>query len=289
MALLDLIQNVCGEHKLPVPTAVIGSTDKTAITLLAQLRKECQYMASKYAWPQLNREWTITLVAGQAAYALPEDLDYQISETQWSRSDNWRISGPLSPERWQQYQAALITSSPWQRYRVKGMATNQFFVDPVPTADDAGKTLVFEYQSLTCWRPRIWQASLTFLAGAYCFYNGNIYKTTTGGVTGATPPTHTTSSVSDGGVIWTYTSAPYDAPTADTDVPLLRQSCLEAGTKWRYLETNRLPYGNHKREADDLWESQVTALQGAETLDLSGGAEDGLGPVNIPDTGYGGI
>ena len=42
--------------------------------------------------------------------------------------------------------------------------------------------------------------------------SGNLYKTTAGGTAGATAPTHTSGSVSDGGVTWDYVSSIANGP-----------------------------------------------------------------------------
>lgn len=58
--------------------------------------------------------------------------------------------------------------------------------------------------------PAAWVTATVYAAGARCVHRGGsttrIYSTAAGGTSGATPPTHTSGSVSDGGVTWTYLS-----------------------------------------------------------------------------------
>lgn len=50
-----------------------------------------------------------------------------------------------------------------------------------------------------------WYTGKTWAAGSYCQSDpGGIYVTAAGGISGATPPTHSSGTVSDGGVSWTY-------------------------------------------------------------------------------------
>lgn len=49
-----------------------------------------------------------------------------------------------------------------------------------------------------------WAASTVFGVNSYCKNGTNIYNSAAGGTSGATPPTHTSGTVSDGGVLWTY-------------------------------------------------------------------------------------
>lgn len=51
----------------------------------------------------------------------------------------------------------------------------------------------------------VWTASQTISSSyLYRYYGLNLYKASAAGTTGATPPTHTTGTVSDGAVSWTY-------------------------------------------------------------------------------------
>ena len=52
-----------------------------------------------------------------------------------------------------------------------------------------------------------WSSSTTIQPGTSVLYNGNSYYTVNGGTTGNTAPTHTSASVSDGGVTWSYIGA----------------------------------------------------------------------------------
>ncbi len=50
----------------------------------------------------------------------------------------------------------------------------------------------------------LWVTSTVYATGAYVYYGLNIYTAAVGGTSGASPPVHTSGSVSDGGVTWTY-------------------------------------------------------------------------------------
>lgn len=61
--------------------------------------------------------------------------------------------------------------------------------------------------SLACWKHLPWQAGTSVATNDHCSYGGNLYKNTSGSLTGSTPPTHTVGSASDGGVTWSYQGA----------------------------------------------------------------------------------
>ena len=288
MTLLEIIQTVAPEIKLPVPGYVIGNPDSNAQLLLSMAKREMWLEMTEFVWPQLVKELTITLVSGTAAYAFANDHDRQLFETHWDRTQHWPLLGPVSPQEWQEIKSGTITSFPRRRFRIKGYADGQIFVDPTPSAGDAGATLIMEYVSRTCIRPRKWAESITFAAGAFCFWNGNIYYTTSGGTTGTTEPTHTSGTASDGSIAWTFYDEAYDIFRADTDVPLIDNHVLCAGIIWRWRRANGFDYEDEKREWQDLIKRRYVAKKGAKTIQLAPRAQFYfLSPLNVPDTGYG--
>lgn len=145
MTLLEMVQAVCGEIGLPQVTAVVTSLDQQVRQLLALANREGREQASAPGgWPQLRGEQTITLVNGQAAYDFPTDFSSYIPSTIWDRDQRWPVAGPLTAQEWQYVKSGLITSQPWQRYRVMD---GQVYFDPTPTSTTGGQTVVIEYQS----------------------------------------------------------------------------------------------------------------------------------------------
>jgi hypothetical protein len=64
----------------------------------------------------------------------------------------------------------------------------------------------------------LWASGQAVAANTYRINGGNLYATLAGGTTGATAPTHTTGSVSDGGVAWIYI-CPFGAWAASAATP----------------------------------------------------------------------
>lgn len=64
-----------------------------------------------------------------------------------------------------------------------------------------GDTYFARYSQYTAWA-----ASTVVAASAHRVHDGRRYSTVAGGTTGVTPPTHTSGTVSDGGVLWTFES-----------------------------------------------------------------------------------
>lgn len=75
------------------------------------------------------------------------------------------------------------------------------------TAGHVGALFKIEQQIITSTQP--WKASTSYTAGDFVRSQGKEYVAATTGTSGTTIPAHTTGTVSDGGVDWTYTSPGY--------------------------------------------------------------------------------
>lgn len=289
MTVLSIAQTCASRLQITSPSALVGSTDTSLILLKAMIEQTAQELRNQFPWPELQKEYTFTLSTSTASYAFPDDYDRQLNETLWNRTQHWPLIGPVDPIQWQNYKSGLITTLPRQRFRVKGWASTQFFIDPTPTSSENGQTLVYEYIIRTVFRPKTWVTSTAFAANSYCSYNGNIYKTTAGGTTGATPPTHTTGSASDGTVTWTYQSGYFETITADTDECILDNQIIIDGAVWRYKREKGLDYQEFRADAENQIEIAKTKLQGAGELYINGRYRlpTMIGPWSYPEGNYG--
>ena len=154
MTLLSLIGDIADEIGFAAPTTVIGSTDETAIQMLALSNRGGKQLARRGkgigGWALLQTEHTFTTVNGTAEYALPSDFEALIDDTLWDRANFWKLKGPVSPQEWQMIKSGVLASSagPRRRVRIKKSASSNvkaLFVDPTPST--TGDTLVFEYLS----------------------------------------------------------------------------------------------------------------------------------------------
>lgn len=289
MTVLAIVQTCAGRLSLTNPSSMVGSTDSNITFLKAMIEKTAQEIRNSFAWPELWKEYTFTLSTSTASYALPGDYDRRQNETLWNRTQHWPLIGPVDAVEWQNYKSGLITTLPRQRFQVKGWATNQFYIDPTPTSAENGQTCVYEYLIRTVFRPKTWVTSTAFSAGTYCSYNGNIYKTTAGGTTGATPPTHTTGSASDGAVTWTYQSTYFETITADTDECILDNQMIIDGAVWRYKRERGFDYQELKQDAEDQIDLIQSKLSGAGVLSVNGKMRlpPMIGPWSYPEGNYG--
>lgn len=142
MSLLSLGQAVAQEAGFPTPGQIIGSSDDTAVLILALANRAGNVLAQK-PWERLQKEYTFSLVASQASYPLTAitDLGFFQDYTLWDRTQLWALRGGLSGQEWQRYKSGILSTRPWQRFRVW---QNAIYIDPTPSTTDS---MVIEYVS----------------------------------------------------------------------------------------------------------------------------------------------
>jgi hypothetical protein len=144
MSLLTIVQDAADRIGLVRPSQVVGNADAQARAFLAAAQQEGKALARRHDWQRLIKERTFTATATEEqSGVLPADFERMIPGSFWNRSQDRRVAGPLSPQRWQLLKSGLIVM-PWDSYRVRG---DSFLMNPTPTANDA---FAFEYVS-TYW------------------------------------------------------------------------------------------------------------------------------------------
>lgn len=240
MSIATVIQNVANEAGYTVESNILTSTETTTKQLLAIANRINRDIFEAYPWPKCYASGAITLVNGQATYQLPAAFSYYHYETFWNSSTRWRVLGPMTEQEYAEIRGFGLNTTVYQRFQIRGLSNSELLISPTPSAAVSGDIIIFEYIADRSVRPKTWVTSTAFAANSYCFYNGNYYTTTAGGTTGATPPTHTSGSASDGGVTWTYYDGAYSQFLADTDTSIFQEKLLEQGILERFAEIHGL-------------------------------------------------
>jgi hypothetical protein len=142
--LLSIVQEACDRIGLVRPTAVVGSSDDQARQLLSLSNQDGKDLVRRHDWQKITKEKTITATATEEQTSgIPDDFARMIPGTFWNRTQDRRVAGPLSAQRWQQLKSGLIVL-PFDAFRIRG---NALLMNPTPTASDS---LAYEYVS-TCW------------------------------------------------------------------------------------------------------------------------------------------
>lgn len=141
MSLLDICQTVATEAGFGSMSSIIGNNDEIAQLLLSLSNRTGQLLRWR-AWQVLQKEATITTIAGTEYYPKPSDLLRIIQDTMWDRTNYWKMRGSLTPLEWQVYKSGLAQVTARKRFR---LWNNLIYVFPIPEVD--GDEFVYEYVS----------------------------------------------------------------------------------------------------------------------------------------------
>lgn len=143
MTLLTICQDAANEIGVPSPNAVIGSTDTTAIQLLAAANREGKNLVTGYDWEVLVKEENHTAIANESQgklSAIATDFERFSNNTMWNRTSDRKFYGPLNNTEWQTLKGS-VQSGITNYFRIRG---GYLLMNPVPTVGDA---IYFEYIS----------------------------------------------------------------------------------------------------------------------------------------------
>lgn len=142
MSLLTIIQDAADRLGIVRPSSVVGAADAQVRQLLGLAQQEGKALARRGSWQALITEKTITATATEEqTNALPTDFDRMIEGSFYNRTQDRRVAGPISPQKWQALKTGLYTLA-WDAFRIRG---SSLLMNPTPTAGD---TLAYEYVSL---------------------------------------------------------------------------------------------------------------------------------------------
>jgi len=144
LSLLTIIQDAADRLGIPRPTSVVGTSDTQIRQLLGLAQQEGKELARRGPWEVLTKEKTITTTATETQTGgIPSDFDRMIEGSFYNRTQDRKVVGPLSSQKWQALKTGLYNLI-WDAYRIRG---GDLLMNPVP---EAGDTLAYEYIS-TNW------------------------------------------------------------------------------------------------------------------------------------------
>lgn len=84
----------------PQGTNPYTTQDQQIQQLLALANSMGQELAREYAWTALQRDFTVSVVAGVPLYPLPPDWNGLIPQTAYASGTAWALVGSLTPGQW---------------------------------------------------------------------------------------------------------------------------------------------------------------------------------------------
>ena len=141
--MLEIVQRHCRRSNIPVPTAVLGSTDDQVLQTLALLEEEGNDLASRGDWQILINEATLTTLAvesqGKMSSIASNGFNYVKNHTIWDRTETLPVY-VIDSVDWQA-EKGFANTSPHYQARIRG---GLLISTPIPPA---GNTWAFEYIS----------------------------------------------------------------------------------------------------------------------------------------------
>jgi hypothetical protein len=140
----NILNRVAAEVGIAPVTDPIASQDPLFVQLRYLLNTAGEELMQAYPWEILTKSHRIQTVAGDSGvYTLPSDYGYILNQTQWDRSKNVPLGGPLSPQQWTYLKGRdLASNTLYASFRISQGKFNIF-----PENPPAGLDLNFEYQS----------------------------------------------------------------------------------------------------------------------------------------------
>ena len=147
MTLLDIIRAFCHRtNGIAAPSAILGSSDPSALQLMALLEEVGNDLATRGHWSALVREATFTTLAAESQGTLAsmtgDGFSHIINNTIWNRTTGQAMR-VIDAADWQANKAIVANGAP-PFVRLRG---GKLIAFPVPVA---GQTWAFEYVS-TQW------------------------------------------------------------------------------------------------------------------------------------------
>lgn len=133
--ILEHIQDFCELQNLPVPTAIMGSAEKSSKQFRAIIRSLIRDL-SEFRWQRQRIETTWVGTIGSDQGALPTifgtGYDGLVPDTLWNETRKMRIYGPLSEPIWTAMQVLPNAGPEYQCW----IGANRLFLSPALDAQD---------------------------------------------------------------------------------------------------------------------------------------------------------
>ena len=99
---------LCG---LSPPTNPFTLTDPLFLQSVSLLKSAGRDMVRDFEWPQLRVRYNFATTPSVAEYAMPEDFDRWVNETQWNTSSRLPLGGPVPPNGWELLQVFNVVGA----------------------------------------------------------------------------------------------------------------------------------------------------------------------------------
>lgn len=282
----NVIQNFCYRLNLTAPTAFVGVSSPAEQQYLSLFQFIGDNLRNRpYQWPQLKRGYTFTTTTDVSTYQLPGDFYRILDSTQWDTTNQFPVRGPISDYAFAAREFAVIGVSTLKAYRIIGPTGYLYSASPYskrsagvfnisPAGENDTDELYLGYVSCNWIWPQSWVTGTVYAAGAIRAGNGYVYRTAAGGTSGATRPSHSTGSASDGGVTWTVYTEPYpceasNTALSDNDECLFDSDLMIQGMDWAYKRVKGQDFQSQRADWEQELKSAFARFNGPTRVNMA--------------------
>lgn len=275
----EIIQGFCYRVNVPAPSSIVGVSSPTEQQYLSLFKFIGDNLRNRpYQWPQLKRGYTFLTQTGVRKYQLPGDFYRILESSQWDRSNNWPMRGPISDFQYNMREFAVVSLQTRKAFRILGPVNYLYNTAPYaqrsqgwfeidPAGENNTDELFMGYLSCNWIQPRDWVTSTVYTAGAIRSGNGYVYRTAAGGTSGATRPSWSTGTQSDGTVSWTVYTEEYPITASNTnlnddDLCLFDDDLMIEGMRWAYYRAKKQEYEQERSDWEQMVKSAYARFNG---------------------------
>lgn len=142
----EILTQVGVEVGLDFTNDPFASSDKAYVQLRYLMDAAGKELLRMYPWKDLAKKYDISTPSpmGDGVYDLPPDFAYMIPQTNWNKTDQVPVFGPISPQDWSYLEGrGLVSSTIYISFRLQNRKFRVFPNDQ----EIAGKDIFFEYIS----------------------------------------------------------------------------------------------------------------------------------------------
>lgn len=237
---LSIVKAVQRRLNEPEISSLTGITDQDDLQILHLLYQVTEDLRRKGPFRQQVQTHDFDTVSSTNSYPLPGDFYEAMPRTYYNQDTDWRLIGPLTDAEFMAYKEGELYIPTEYVFRIKGFDQNSLSttgrqIELYPTPSSA-ENLTFEYISSNMFLPPNWAASTAYTTSDWVNVNGRIYKCSSNGTSGSTPPSGATTGISDGTAEWDWYSEDYDQVEDDGDFCIFDTDLVKLGLRAMYVE-----------------------------------------------------
>lgn len=176
---LGIVQTICDEIGLPVPTTTTSSSNRQVTQMVAFANQTGDDLRDSADWPVLRKTATISVISGTTDYTVELVSGSNtfacsriVNETGWDSTNSWYFAGSVNDVEWNALQYSIGSTGLKRCWRTTADGTIEIY----PTPDSSGDSLKVSFIT-SSWARSVAGGALTELAADddYHLFNDRLF------------------------------------------------------------------------------------------------------------------